>query len=232
MPPGKIPVTFYLRFNLKNSLLAFGTGMLLGFICPESIMELVEPPPILWLGFGITSLLIYQFYAFSSFFGKRRGEFEYIYRQSLIDRRIKKVLHGLPFTFSDKRSVLNYAPTVAVPLLLKKVETESDLSRKFDIYMSMAWAAAKEDQHQQTIEYLQEAVTLKKDDLVANIRLGVSWERLGKGREAIQAYEMALQDPTIDSQPLKEFLSSQVDRVKTNGPQKGTPYRYLKYIWG
>jgi tetratricopeptide (TPR) repeat protein len=212
--------------------MAFASGMILGFFCPQSIIELVKPPPILLLAFGTITLLIYQFYAYSYFYGKRRDVFEYIYRQSLIDRRIKMVMDSLTFTFSDEKAVLNYAPTIAIPMLLKKIETEPDPSRKFDIYMAMAWAATKEDQHQKAIDYLQEAVTLKKDDLVASFRLGQSWERLGKGEAAIQAYEMALQDPSLDSQPLREFVSSQIERVRTNGPQKGMPYHYLKYIWG
>jgi len=210
--------------------MAFCTGGLMGFM----LQKLLQPkePPILSLAVGIISLLIYQFVAYSYFSGKRRGLFEYIYWQSLIDRRIKMVMNGLTFTFSDEKSVLNYAPTIAVPMLLKKVESEPAPSRKFDIYMAMAWAAAKEDQHQKTIEYLQEAITLKKGDLVASFRLGQSWESLGKSEEAIQAYEMALQDPSVDSQPLREFVSWQIERVKTNGPQKGMPYHYLRYIRG
>jgi tetratricopeptide (TPR) repeat protein len=211
--------------------MAFATGMLIGPLCPQFIMELVEPPPILWLAFGIIPLLVYQFYAYSYFYGKRRGEFEYIYRQSLIDSRIKMVKDNLPFTFPMEK-YLSYAPTIASPLLLKKIETEPDVSRKFDLYLALAWAAAEEGQHQKAIESLQEALTLKKDDLVASFHLGQSWERLGKDVEAIQAYEMALIDPSIDSQPLREFVASQIERVKIKGPQKGMPYHYLRYIRG
>jgi tetratricopeptide (TPR) repeat protein len=232
VPPEKIPVTFYIWFDLKNSLMALASGLILEVACPQFILEWFRPAPILLLIFIIIPILIYQFYAYSYFFGERRGVFEYMYRQRFTDRRIKKVLDGLTFTFSDEKSVLNYAPTIAIPMLLKKIETEPDPSLKSDIYMALAWAAAKEDQHQKAIEYLQEAVTLKQNDLVASTRLGQSWERLEKGEEAIRAYEMALRDPSLDSQPLKEFVSSQIERVKIKGPQKGMPYHYLRYIRG
>ena len=162
---------------------------------------------------------MYQFVAYSYFAGEKRGEFEYIYLQSLIDNRIKK--------FIDR---LSYSPTIPIPLLLKKVETDPDPKRKFDIYMTAAWFAAREDQHQKAIEYLQEAATLKKNDLVASFRLGESWERLGKGVEAIQAYEMALQNPSLDSETLREFVLAQIERVKPKGPHKGVPYPYFKYL--
>jgi tetratricopeptide (TPR) repeat protein len=201
--------------------MAFGTGMLMGFILVSMYPQSKESPLRLIIGFtiGIISLLIYQFVAYSYFSGKKRGEFEYIYLQSLIDNRIK--------IFIDR---LSYSPTIPIPLLLKKVETEPDLKRKYDIYMTVAWFAAREERHQKAIDYLQEAATLKKNDLVASFRLGQSWERLGKGEEAIQAYEMALQDPSIDSRTLREFVLAQIERVKTKGPQKGVPYPYFKYL--
>jgi tetratricopeptide (TPR) repeat protein len=203
--------------------MAFGTGTLMGFIVASMVIHRKDSPlpPIIGFIIGIISLLIYQLVAYSYFAGEKRGEFEYFYLQSLINRRIKM--------FVDR---LSYSPTIPISLLLKKIETEPDPKRKYDIYMTMAWFGVWEEQHQKAIEYLQEAVTLKKDDLVASFRLGQSWERLGKGGEAIQAYEMALQDPSNDSQPLKEFVSSQIERVKIKGPQKGMPYHYLKYIWG
>jgi tetratricopeptide (TPR) repeat protein len=223
LPPGKIPVTFYIRFGLKNSIMALATGMLMGFMVGSMWPQSKESPVplILGLAVGIISFIGYQFYAYNYYSGKRRGEFEYIYRQSLIDSRIKR--------FFDR---LSHAPTIPIPKLLNRMENEPDPNRKFDIYMTVAWFAAREDRHQKAIEYLQEAAALKKDDLVASFRLGQSWERLGKGEEAIQAYEMALQDPWLDSQPLKEFVSSQIERVRNNGPQKGMPYHYLKHIRG
>lgn len=201
--------------------MAFGTGMLMGFILVSMYPQAKESPLRLIIGFtiGIISLLIYQFVAYSYFAGEKRGEFEYIYLQSLIDSRIKMYIDRL-----------SYSPTIPIPLLLKKVETEPDLKRKYPIYMTMAWFAAREEQHQKAIEYLQEAATLNKNDLVASFRLGQSWERLGKGEEAIQAYEMALQDPSLDSRTLREFVLAQIERVKTKGPQKGVPYPYFKYL--
>jgi tetratricopeptide (TPR) repeat protein len=218
--------------------MALGTGLLMGFILGSMLRPIFDHskespiPVIIGLSIGIISIIIYQCYAYSYFFGERRGVFEYIYRQSFTDRRIKMVMNSLTFTFSDEKNVLNYLPTIAVPMLLKKIETAPDPSCKFDIYMTLAWAAAKEDQHQKAIEYLQTAITLKKDDLVASTRLGQSWEHLGKGEEAIQAYEMALRDPSLDSQALKEFVSWQIERVKTTGPKKSMPYHYLKHMWG
>jgi hypothetical protein len=230
----KIPNSFYFSFRLKNSLWAFASGAFVGYLFLLFLPQDRYIPGEYILGIiltgGVTGAIIYQFFLPKYFFGKRRGEFEYIYRQTLIDGRIKKVIDSLTFTFSDEKSVLNLAPTVVIPLLLKKIEIESDPERKFDFFMSMAWATAKEDQHQKAIEYLQEAIALKRDDLVASVRLGVSWERLGKGEEAIHAYETALQEPSLDSQPLRDFVSEQIERVKADGPQKGTPYRFLKYM--
>jgi len=180
---------------------------------------LPQQPPILALAVGIISVLVYQFYVHSYFSGEQRGEFEYLYRQSLIDGRIKR--------YVDR---LTYNPTICAPLLLKKMETEPDPYRRYEIYMTLAWFAARDEQHQNAIEYLQESLALKNNDLVASFRLGQSWERLGKGAEALQAYEMALHDPSLTSPPLREFVLAQVDRVKKQGPHKGVPYPYFKYL--
>jgi tetratricopeptide (TPR) repeat protein len=203
--------------------MALATGMLMGFIL-GSMVPLSQDWPVPLIpgpAVGIISFIAYQFYAYSYYSGKRRGEFEYIYRQSLVDRRIKR--------YFDR---LTHQPTICAPLLLKKIETELDPYRKYETYMTLAWFAARDEQHQKAIEYLQESLALQKNDLVASFRLGESWERLGKGAEAIQAYEMALQDPCLDSPALSEFVTWQIQRIKTMGPQKGMPYHYLIHMRG
>lgn len=201
--------------------MALVTGMLMGFIAVSMFPQRKDSPLPLIIGLivGIISLLIHQLVAYSNFAGDKRGEFEYIYLQSLIDRRIKM--------FLDR---LSYSPTIPLSGLLKKIETEPDPKRKYDIYMTMAWFAVREEQNQKAIEYLQEAATLKKNDLVASFRLGQSWERLGKGEEAIQAYEMALQDPSLDSETLREFVLARIEQVKTKGPQRSVPYPFFRYM--
>lgn len=48
-------------------------------------------------------------------------------------------------------------------------------------------------------------------------------------KEAIEAYEVAVHDPSIDTEELKNFIMTQVQRIKEKGPQYGSPIPGLIY---
>ena len=63
----------------------------------------------------------------------------------------------------------------------------------------------------------------------SNYRLARAYERTGSAPDAIKAYEASLNDPSIDTPELRNFVSSQVQRVKEKGPQYASPIPGLIY---
>ena len=69
----KVTLRHFLYFWLVNSFMAAGTGFVIGIMAFSYGGILIES----LISFPVVSFVIYQFYIFSYFYGKRRGEFEY-----------------------------------------------------------------------------------------------------------------------------------------------------------
>ena len=94
----KISSSFYIRSWLKNSLMAIGTGFVMGYfsliIIPLSNSNLIG---------AILAFIIYQYVSFDRFFGARRGEFEYEYRNDLSVTFLRFLCFMLPFSRSSRQ---------------------------------------------------------------------------------------------------------------------------------
>jgi hypothetical protein len=205
--------------------MAFFTGVVMGFLSLR-VVPILAPVTVL-LG-GIIALVIYQFVEYSYFAGKRRGEFEYNYRESLMQQGIKGVLRSLPYRF--EKDLAQVDPMALNPRLQEEAEREADPERRFYLYMSMGLRAVKSYYSSKALDAWVEAVRLKPHDLVANFRLAALWEYIGNGAEAIKGYQAALQDPDLDSDRLREFITSQLARVKARGPSKGSVHPAMSRI--
>jgi tetratricopeptide (TPR) repeat protein len=115
-------------------------------------------------------------------------------------------------------------------MLLKAAEDEGNSERKFLLFLTLAVQCAKAGEYAKIAEYSKKAALLKPDDLLANFILAQAQERMGAGEEALKAYEAALRDPMARSPQLKDFISAQIMRVKTEGPRKGSKFQGLRYM--
>lgn len=125
--------------------------------------------------------------------------------------------------------LLDFSGAEAFLNILKDRRTRSD-DETFIIYMGAARGATRFAEDRKAIELLHQAVQLKPHHLVANFRLAEAFERTGAAKEAIEAYRSALTDPSIQSRTLEAFVMSQVERVKTRGPNRRSQYYGLKYL--
>jgi hypothetical protein len=189
--------------------------------------------PISALLGGIVGVIVYQF-AFRSFrTGKRQGEFEYAYRESLTEQRIKQIINEAPVDQFDRDvSFMVKDPTNFILKLMGMLDVETDPDKKFWLHMTLASLYGRTWEFTKAMTQLDAAAALKANDLVANFRLAEVLERTGKGDAATHHYEAALDDPSIESKYLREFVASQIQRVKQYGPSKTPQYPFRKYIWG
>lgn len=234
----KIPIGYYIRFWLKNSLLALGTGYVVGMLVIRFFLILVITPEktdiIAPIAGSTGGLLTYQYIIFSLFWGTRRGHFEYEYRDVLNERNLKKLIVKEYGVFALLRFVLDqfnqtslYQEDLCKKLVRRKDVKDGDL---FDIYMRLSKLALKFDNYGAELENLHHAVALKPNDIVANYRLAVAFERNGSATDAVKHYEAALNSPDISTIELKKYIESQIERVKTKGPTSKPPTLGCKWI--
>ncbi len=112
--------------------------------------------------------------------------------------------------------------------IMVRAENYKD-EEKFIGYLAAAHAANAGSEYNNEITALKQAVMLRPNNLIANYRLARAYERIGSAQEAIKSYEASLGDPTIDSEKLRQFLRSQSERVKVQGPQQASPIPGLIY---
>jgi tetratricopeptide (TPR) repeat protein len=161
--------------------------------------------------------------------GKQSGEREYTYLESMLRQSIEGILRSFSCG-QDESYVLGLDPTALNPILLKAAENEGNSERKFLLFLTLAVQCAKAGEYAKIAEYSRKAVLLKPDDLLANFILAQAQERMGAGKEALKAYGAALRDPLAQSPQLKDFISAQIMRVKTEGPSKASKFHGLRYM--
>jgi tetratricopeptide (TPR) repeat protein len=222
----EVPFRFLIYFRLKQSFLAFCTGALLGSFIQT---------PFLTLPGGIVGVIVYQFAFRNLMTGKRQGELEYAYWEHLAEQKVRRTLAKVAqrprFPNLLDMDLLDFDSQAYNPWLATEAEREGDPERQFLLYLTIGSQALKGDAYPKAAEALRQAVQVRSHDLVANFRLAAILEHLGQGAEAIRHYEASMGDPGLASPELKEFVQSQIERVKTQGPRKGSKVQGLRYKW-
>jgi len=223
-----IPSSYYITFRCKTSGMAAATGLLMGLFASIFVPPFYSPCipySTIPLG-GIIAVLLNQITIYNYFKGKMRGAFEYVYRESflvsLIDMEIRRSLIYGHHINLELESLSIYREIMA------RTE-EYDGNQRFIGYLAAAHAANVGSEYNNEIAALKRAVMLRPNDLIANFRLARAFERVGSAQDAIKSYEASLDDPSIDSQELRNFLVSQAERVRDKGPQQASPIPGLIY---
>lgn len=223
-----VPSNFYVDFKCKTTIMAAGTGMLMGYF-----VSVFVPPwlhPLLRLSLvlvgGLVAVVANLLLVRRYLKGNKRGLFEYVYRESKLDPLLKsKIANAWPGAFN---AVVELESLALFKALMAQADRLTDETR-YLLYMAAARVASIGSEDRNAIEALKHALSIKPHDVIANFRLARSFERIGSSKEAITAYEAALLDPTIDAEELKAFIADQVVRIKEKGPEQRSPIPGLIY---
>jgi tetratricopeptide (TPR) repeat protein len=219
---------YRVRWWLKQSSMAVATGLVLGYMAIPFLAFLITSPFGGALIGAVVGFVAFQVSALKQLRGGRRGAIEYAHREAQIESRIESI-RLTPADITDDILLLDFSGAEAFLNILKDRRTRSD-DETFIIYMGAARGATRFAEDRKAIELLHQAVQLKPHHLVANFRLAEAFERTGAAKEAIEAYRSALTDPSIQSRTLEAFVMSQVERVKTRGPNRRSQYYGLRYL--
>jgi hypothetical protein len=228
-----IPPIFYFRFWLTGSLMAIATGLVVGYFMPGAFLSV---PLLGSVMAAILALLVQQCFVFSHFWGKRRGAFEYEYRQYLLKKRTKGVFIGVLGRAGfykwhlDQFSEMPWYEGEMCQKVLMKLHNQANDDLKFPVYVQAAKIAARGRKYNKALEYLKQALAVSPDDLVANLRQAEVFEYMGLASEAISSYKSAIEGPASMSVALRRFVSSHVERVRAKGPRKKPPITGFRRI--
>jgi tetratricopeptide (TPR) repeat protein len=203
-------------------------------LCTGAIVVVFIPP--LFASFPYLTLagfLFYQVIVFRYYFGRRRGDFEYKYKESEIETALNKKIidkYGMINFLKFKLDNLNQIPNSQLHLLPKLLKEEEDLEIKFAAYLKLADVYSKDENFEKQKAVLKKSVQIKQNNIVANLKLAVLFEREGDGENAINHYSLALIDLEISSEQLKIFIKNQIERIRMSGPLKRPPLPGLRYV--
>ena len=189
----------------------------------------LQPVGLFALGM-IMAVFLCQTVAFRHLRADPRGAAEYARRESIISNTAE----GIISQTNDQLGLAGFALKwlEIFNTIIRRAELENSVDKRFLLYMAAVEVANRVDDARRSIDTLKHAILLKPTDVVANFWLARAYERLGSAKEAVQAYETALMDPSITSEHLKAFLNRQVQRVRINGPDRGPALSTLKYeMW-
>ncbi|ABW67506.1 hypothetical protein Dole_1702 [Desulfosudis oleivorans Hxd3] len=181
-------------------------------------------------------LLIDQVIIYRLFWGDRQGDFEYKYREVILEKRISRVIiqkYGVFKYFQyyiDQFNQIGYSQKTICLNLLKDEKISQDYAKKFIILLKTSDLFVKDGDNTSAIQYLKHAINIKPTDLVANYRLAVLYESIGDREKAIEHYLKGMRDSLINSDRLRRYIKSQIKRVETKGPMKKPPMLGLRYM--
>jgi hypothetical protein len=96
--------------------------------------------------------------------------------------------------------------------------------------MAAAKVASREGEDRKAVDTLTLALVIEPTNLVAQVRRAEALEYLGSAKEAISAYEGALQGSAVGFKPLRAFISAQALRVRMHGPKSRPAISVLRHM--
>jgi len=221
--------SYYFFFSLK---LLF-SGFLVGYIFAVFVRIILSSLAIqmfisdifLYLIPLISIFYMYEIYRF--FWGGKRGEFEYAYLEYLTKKAITSSilkLYGKKVGFK-----FYYSTTIPEDEDYCSEDERSKLisgnEHKFYLLLRDAKFAIKKDSMEKAKGFLQAAIKIKPDDVYANYMLGTVSEYVKQADRSLSAYNKALENVPIALPGLKEYIWSQIERIRTKGILKEPPKR-------
>ncbi len=210
--------------GLKKTLMAISTCLVVGYlfinIWPIGLAIAIGGPPVMIVKY---------------FWDRRNGAMEYIYRNDLLKQKSRSfiitrlgLIQYLSIVALKLGGRLANSKAAYIAIFENKELTMSDEVRYF-LYIEVGRILVREDNYDGAIEYFKKAHELLENRLVANIKLAQTFEYKGDVIQAANYYNKAMSDP-LNSEKLKAFILSQIDRLIKKGPCKQPPALGARYI--
>lgn len=214
--------------------MAFATSLLMGFL---SLRVLILYHPLFNLvAAAMLGIICYQVSAYSKFLGKKRGEFEFEFKLKKIDIKLKKRVLKYLGLFNyiryllDGMNNINIAQESICKKLLSIDQLIFDKGNTYILNMKLSLLSHKDNSLDKEINYLNDALEMKPEDLLANCRLARCFEYKGNKEKSIEHYQKALKDKSIDSEQLKGLINGQIIRINKKGLMNKPASMGLRYM--
>lgn len=116
--------------------------------------------------------------------------------------------------------------------LLNNNITQENVDLRFVILLKKAEFYFKDGRYDSAIDIIKEALQIKPEHTVANLRAAELYERAGKGADAVVHYERAASSGTALPDGLIDYINAQIKRINTEGPRRRKPPSGAKWMTG
>jgi tetratricopeptide (TPR) repeat protein len=225
-----VPYKYYIQFWIGNSVLAFGTGLVMGMFASALISSFAP------LYFGGLALLLWQVQVCRYFWGDRQRAFQHAHQDYLVRRSIRKMMA----TKLGKRQAFNLSSGFmsrngadlkdTCKRLLNEAREKGESVALNLLHLKLAELYLKEDLYELEVEHLKEAVASRPNKYIGHFRLGAALERQGDARGAAEQYEKASRSAGDNLPRLEAYALEQIDRIKRKGPRKKGYMTGLRYL--
>ncbi|WDP92010.1 MAG: hypothetical protein HUN04_20730 [Desulfobacter sp.] len=225
----KIPFSFYFKHWLSTLLLALTTGALVGIFSFQTGFGIVyKYVNNITISIGLF-FLYSQLISYRHFWGSQRGNFEFMFVENTFEKEIaNSILRYFGYITYLRYKIDNYHSAGYFQFsmcdkLIQKSEIHSNLELYHLIFVKMAHLSYKDGNYSKGLNFLQKAIELKEDSLIANFRFGVAQEKENEVEKAVRFYKKASTSQEITTKGIQNFIMDQIDRVQSKGPMIKPP---------
>jgi hypothetical protein len=214
---------FYSQGSSGDLLMSAVIGAVAGFL--SFVVVRINPLVLAMLG-AVLGVFIHLWRTESQSSEEEAGNREYAALEWPIDEAVERQI----FTMSQVAHGSTGGDPVLFQALLSQAQNVHDAKEKFIGFMAAAKVASREGEDRKAVDALALALMIEPINLVAQVRRAEALEYLGSAKEAISAYEEALQGAAVGSKTLRAFISTQALRVRIYGPKTRPAISVLRYM--
>ncbi len=197
-------------------------------ILPISITDILPIIPI-----PIIFLIIFYFY-FSAPPSSNRSNGELARLENSLESKAKELIVSnlgkiLYLELNPNFSPINVNQTAICKKLLELEEVKNNTELKFHIYFKIFKFLFIDESYQKSISALNSAIEINPSDIITQICLAETYEYIGNGEKAIDAYNKLFKINHI-SNSLKKYVEAQIERIIHKGPKKAPPMTGFRYM--
>lgn len=157
-------------------------------------------------------------------------------RISRIDRKSGRLVlrHSGLFNYflywQDSFNALETVQSSILKEVLQKKKIKNNNDKSFIIYLKLSIIALKNCDFNIERNMLEKALELKPSDLLANFKYAISNQYDdGDIEKSFEHLKRASEDPDLNCKELKDYMLSEIERIKKEGPRIRPKFSGLKY---
>ncbi|KPJ76623.1 MAG: hypothetical protein AMJ54_10925 [Deltaproteobacteria bacterium SG8_13] len=202
---------------------AVGAGLLAVFLFIYWLLESKSASPVALLVLAALISVALPMLRVNLFPSARECAAEYDFHDKRLDEQVRRQIADAcgPDALEQMDASAGRQSDSAVRLLRKMLEgarARKDEQLRFALLVALSQVCEQSGDTRTSIEQLKKALESRPHHFIANFRLALQYERIGKAGAALVHYQQALRDSGGISRGMKRLASAQIKRLQASGP--------------